>query len=101
MPKIYEYFGIIFLFYSHEHLPVHVHAQYQEYESRLEFVFENGKLIEIKVRKVKGRNPLPENKLREAKSFVRKYYSAIASKWTDFFVLKKKIKSEKINKRIR
>lgn len=26
MPKIFEYFGFIFLFYSNEHDPVHVHA---------------------------------------------------------------------------
>jgi len=60
MPKIYEYFGIIFLFYSKEHLPVHVHAQYQEFENKFEFVYENGKLKELKTKKVKGKMPLPE-----------------------------------------
>ena len=101
MPKIYEYLGIMFLFYSNEHLPLHVHAQYQEFESRLELIYENGKLKEIRVRKVKGRNPLPLNKLRDAKRFTEKYHSAIAGKWTDFFVLKKKVKTEIINKRIK
>jgi hypothetical protein len=24
MPKIYEYLGLIFFFYSNEHLPIHV-----------------------------------------------------------------------------
>ena len=26
MPKIFEYFGFIFLFYSNEHEPIHVHV---------------------------------------------------------------------------
>jgi hypothetical protein len=29
MPKIFEYFGIVILFYSNEHEPVHVHGKYQ------------------------------------------------------------------------
>jgi hypothetical protein len=55
MPKIYEYLGLIFFFYSDEHLPRHVHVSYAEYESKLELHFENGKLKEIRVVKVKGR----------------------------------------------
>jgi len=46
MPKIYEYLGLIFFFYSDEHLPIHVHVSSAEYESKLEF--ENGKLKKIK-----------------------------------------------------
>ena len=26
MPKIYEYFGFVFFFYSNEHEPIHVHV---------------------------------------------------------------------------
>jgi hypothetical protein len=29
MPKLYEYFGLIVLFYANEHEPVHVHAKCQ------------------------------------------------------------------------
>jgi len=29
MPKLYEYFGLVVLFYSNEHHPVHVHGLYQ------------------------------------------------------------------------
>ena len=28
MPKIFEYFGFIFYFYSNEHEPIHVHVKY-------------------------------------------------------------------------
>ncbi len=38
MPKIYEYFGIIFFFNEHE--PVHVHAQSGEFENKIEFDYE-------------------------------------------------------------
>ncbi|WP_084599901.1 DUF4160 domain-containing protein [Dyadobacter beijingensis] len=33
MPEILEYFGMIFYFYSNEHLPIHIHVSYDEYES--------------------------------------------------------------------
>lgn len=41
MPKLYEYLGLIIFFYSNEHDPVHVHAHYGEYESKIEFVLKN------------------------------------------------------------
>ena len=28
MPKIFEYFGFIFYFYSNEHEPIHVHVMH-------------------------------------------------------------------------
>jgi len=41
MPKLYEYFGLIFLFYSNEHEPIHVHGKFQDTESKAEIVFES------------------------------------------------------------
>ena len=35
MPKIYEYFGIVFFFYANDHEPIHVHVQFAEYESKV------------------------------------------------------------------
>jgi antitoxin component YwqK of YwqJK toxin-antitoxin module len=54
MPKIYEYFGLIFLFYSNDHLPVHVHVKNGDFESKFEFIYEDGKLADIKI--IKTRN---------------------------------------------
>lgn len=34
MPKLYEYFGLIVMFYANEHEPVHVHGKFQGCESR-------------------------------------------------------------------
>jgi len=101
MPKIYEYFGIVFLFYSHEHLPIHVHAGYNEYETKFEFIYEDGKLVDVKIKKVRGREPLPVQNLKEAEKFVRLYHKQITVKWNEFFVLRKKLKFEKINTRIK
>ena len=47
MPKIYEYFGIAFLFYANDHEPIHVHVQYAEYENKVTFIYENGALVSL------------------------------------------------------
>jgi hypothetical protein len=35
MPKIYEYFGLIFLIRTDDHDPIHVHIQYAGKESKV------------------------------------------------------------------
>lgn len=47
MPKLFEYFGIIVLFYSNEHEPIHVHGRCQGRESKTELIVENGRVAEI------------------------------------------------------
>ena len=49
MPKLYEYFGLVVLFYANEHEPVHVHGKYHERESKAEIFLENGEIIDILV----------------------------------------------------
>ena len=100
MPKIYQYLGLIFFFYSDEHLPIHVHVSFAEYESKLELDFENGKLKEIRIKNVKGRLPLPFKEMKDAIKFVRKYYEGIVEKWTIFFVKNKKVSCEIIKTKI-
>jgi len=56
MPKLYEYFGLIFLFYSQEHEPIHVHAKFQDTESKAEIIFENGKFKEVVIKMFKAKN---------------------------------------------
>ena len=38
MPKLYEYFGLLVMFYSNEHEPVHVHGKCQGREGRAEII---------------------------------------------------------------
>ena len=62
MPKLYEYFGLIILFYSNEHEPIHVHCKYQGKESKAEIIFENGKVLEVRISSVPGKEHLdPRN----------------------------------------
>lgn len=99
MPKIYEYFGFIFFFYSNEHEPIHVHVLKGETDAVFDIILENGLLKEVKWRKGR-RVPMTEKDARIAEAFVRKYYRNIVEKWVKFFVLKKSIRSTKITKKL-
>ena len=100
MPKLYEYFGLIIMFYSHEHEPIHVHCKYQGRESRAEIIFENGKFIQVKISDVPGKEPLDIQNLKKFKKLVELYRDDIVRKWIDFFVYNKEIIAEKITKKI-
>ncbi len=100
MPKLYEYFGIIFYFYANEHLPIHVHAKYESSETIFELIYENSELIEVKQRLSVTGPPLPAKKRREAEKFVRAYYKEITEKWQAFFILKTELSAERITRRL-
>ena len=100
MPKIYEYLGIVLYFYSNKHEPVHVHAEYAEFESKAEFYITNGEIIEIKIVNVKNRKPLKGKQLKKFTKFLEIYANAIVQKWIDYFVYHKQIKFEKITKKL-
>lgn len=101
MPKIFEYLGYIFLFYSNDHKPLHVHARYAEYESVIELEILNGKLVNIKFKKSSGSQPIPIANRKELEKFVSSYYLQIVEKWTQFYILKTEPKNEKITRKIR
>ena len=101
MPKIYEYFGLIVMFYSNEHEPVHVHGKFQGRESRAEIILINGVLQEVRYTSVAGRAPLDSNEMRFFEEIVSVKAEEIVSKWIDFFVLHKSIASERITKRLK
>ncbi len=99
MPKIYIYLGIVILFYSNEHEPVHVHGKYQGKESKAELIIKDGKVIDIVIKPVKGRQPLSPKMLRYFEEFVTTYSDRIVRKWIDYFVLHKEVKCETIERR--
>jgi len=100
MPKLYEYFGLVFLFYSQEHEPIHIHGKYQEKESKAELIFENGKFKEIIIKEVPGKKPLDIQNLKKFKRIIEIYRDDIVRKWIDFFVYNKVITPEKITKKL-
>jgi len=100
MPKLYEYFGLVILFYSNEHQPIHVHGKYQGLESKAEIIYENGKFKEVKISDVKGKRPLDGKELKKLKLVTEKYREDIVQKWMDFFVYNRKVEFEKITKKL-
>jgi hypothetical protein len=101
MPKLYEYFGLIVMFYSNEHEPVHVHGKFQGRESRAEIILLNGAVQEILYSGIEGRAPLNPNELRFFQEIVTAKADEIVAKWIDFFVLHKTISSERISRRLK
>ncbi len=101
MPKIYEYFGFVFLFYSSDHEPVHVHVQYGEFENKVEFELKNGKIENFTFKKVNGIEQIPNSKIKDVSLFIETFGDNIIQKWIDFYVLKKKLKNEKITTKIK
>jgi hypothetical protein len=101
MPKLYDYFGLIIMFYANEHEPVHVHGKSQGRESRAEIVVINGKVSEIRYSPVVGRLPFDSNEMRFFEELVNAKAEDIVSKWIDFFVLHKPVKPERITRRLK
>lgn len=100
MPKLYEYFGLIILFYSNEHEPIHVHGKYQGRESKAEIIFKDGKFVEVRIADVRGKEPLDKQNLKKFKKLVETYRDDIVRKWVDFFVYNRPVTPEKINKKL-
>jgi hypothetical protein len=101
MPKISEYLSIHRFFYSNEHEPIHVHGKSDGCESKAEFYIVDGKIVEIKIKLVKGLRPLTGSKLKDFEEFLEKYAEKIVEKWIDYFVYHRNIEFERINKRIK
>ncbi len=101
MPCIFEYLGILIFFYSNEHEPIHVHAKHSGFESKAEFYIVDGKIIEIRIKPIKGYKPLTGSKLKDFEDFLEAYSEKIVQKWIDYFVYHKDIEMEKINTRIK
>lgn len=100
MPKIFEYFGFVFYFFSNEHEPIHVHVAMGDCETIFELILDNGKLKEIRRRLKKGVDSLREKDANTAEAFIRKYETNIVEKWINFFVLRKQVRCTHITKKI-
>ena len=98
MPKLYEYLGIVIMFYSNEHEPIHVHAKHGGRECKAEILVRNGFVVGVRFIPVgQGLDP---GKQKDLEAFVKFHADAIVKKWVDFFVYKKPIRPELITKRV-
>ena len=101
MPKLYEYFGLIIMFYANEHEPVHVHGKCQGRESKAEIIVLNGIVTEMRYSDVAGRVPLEFREMQHFKEIVSARADDIVQKWIDFFVLHKSVRPERITVRLK
>lgn len=100
MPTIYRYLGYIFKFFTNEHTPVHVHVEKQTRESKIEFNYTADGLV-LKEKKAKGKKPLTDAEIKEAKQFLSKYHLQVVAKWNQVYIFKKTVKCETISKKLK
>ncbi|WP_373514748.1 DUF4160 domain-containing protein [Persicitalea sp.] len=100
MPKIFEYFGLVFFVYTEDHLPIHVHVKYAEYENKFELLYDLGAL-EIKGRRVRSKKSLPSTQRKEAEQFIRAFDKSIVEKWNRIMVYHLPVDFEKITKKLK
>ena len=96
MPKLYEYLGIAIFFYSNEHEPIHVHGRYQNTESKIELVIEQGQVVDFVIKEVKGKRPLASKQLADFEDLTKKLSDEIVRSWIDYFILHKKVVAKRI-----
>lgn len=101
MPKLYEYYGLVILFYANEHEPVYVHAKSQGREARAEFVIVDGRIQRVRFEPSAGRAPLTPKEMQYFRELVHARGEEIVHKWIDFFVLNKSISAERITQRLK
>nr|MDQ3100871.1 hypothetical protein [Bacteroidota bacterium] len=70
-------------------------------EGIIMLIISNGELLELRWRAKRGAEMLHEKEQREAEIFVRAMKEDIVKKWTAFYVEHKRIKPERITRRIR
>ncbi|WP_019988255.1 DUF4160 domain-containing protein [Rudanella lutea] len=75
MPEIFRVFGFRFLFYSNDHLPVHIHVRNGDGEAR--FAIKPVRLLESKGMKSKD--------LKVAEGLVEENEDIIEQRWKEFF----------------
>lgn len=61
----------------------------------------NGEITDIRYTNVAGRAPLGNTEMRYFEELVSARATEIVSKWIDFFVLHKPVKSERITRRLK
>ena len=98
MPKIFEYLGIVIMFYSDEHEPIHVHAVYNNSIVKVSFFIKDGKIYRVTYKDVYGE--FSSTKLKQLKKFISIYKEKIVMAWDSYFIWKSKVKFERITKKI-
>ena len=72
-----------------------------EFESKAEFLIENGIISEIKITAIKGVKLLSVQELKHFKVFLKYFAEEIVEKWVKYFVYHEEIEFERITKRLK
>jgi hypothetical protein len=64
------------------------------------FLIENGRIVKIVIKSVKGVSPLKGSKLKNFEDFIKEYRDMIIDKWIDYFVLHKEVDFERYRKEV-
>jgi|SRR6185436_4897596 len=100
-PKLFVYNGIELLFFSNDHLPVHVHAIYEKtYGIKVEFTKKDSEIIKIEYKALKGFKKFKPAQMRDLKKLIAEYADQITSDWIEYFVQGAKIKTRIITKKL-
>ena len=77
MPELFRMYGFLFMFFSHEHEPMHIHVIGNEGEAK--FSWDGDKFVLEKSRNVK------RNDLRRIKSVILSNSDIIVKRWKELF----------------
>jgi len=98
MPIVYEYLGIIIRFYSNEHEPIHIHADYDGATVKISLFVKNEVVYRVSYKKEKG--TFNNAKLVDLKHFVSVNKNALLFAWKQYFELNVRTKPIIITKKI-
>lgn len=77
MPELFRMYGFLFMFFSHEHEPMHVHVIGNEGEAK--FSWNGDRFVMEKTRNVK------HNDLRRIKDVISNNSDIIVKRWEELF----------------
>lgn len=99
MPTIFKYLGIIIRFYSDEHEPIHVHAEYGSAILKISFFVKDGLIYRITYTEIKGN--FNASKLADLKKFISINKYSVLYAWDQYFNKNVTIKPVVITKRVK
>lgn len=80
---------------------MHLHVQAGSREGIVMLIIVEGALVELRWRVKRGASMLNGKEQREAEEFVRAMKDDIVEKWTAFYVEHKRIRPERITRRVK
>ena len=77
MPKIFEYFGFIFYFFSNEHEPIHVHVKSADGKAKFDILPEG--IVLVKNEGIKTKD------IKAAEMVLEENKELAIEKWNEYF----------------